>query len=335
MSGIPGSTPLLEVEGLEVSFRLEHHTVYAVQGLGFTLRAGERLGVVGESGSGKSVTALSILRMVPGPGRITGGTIRFQGRDLLTLPEQEVRHVRGAGIGMIPQNPLASLNPVLTVEAHFREVLARHLGLHAGDARERAIELLRQVGIPDPAARMREYPHRMSGGQRQRVMIALAIAAQPRLLIADEPTTALDVTIQAQILELFDGLVAQSDQAALLITHNLGIVAGHCDRVVVMYAGRVMEAATTDELFRSPAHPYTVGLLRSVPRVTRVRERTFHAIPGQPPQVTVRAAGCPFAPRCERATEQCHNETPPLAEVRRDHALACWHPITEPAGIAS
>ncbi|MGH7919704.1 MAG: ABC transporter ATP-binding protein, partial [Candidatus Dormibacteraceae bacterium] len=280
-------------------------------------------------------TALSVLRMVPGPGRITGGLVLFEGRDLLTLPEHEMRHVRGAGIAMIPQNPLASLNPVLTVQAHFQEVLALHLGLHGAAARERTIELLSRVGIPDPAARMREYPHRMSGGQRQRVMIALAIAAQPRLLIADEPTTALDVTIQAQILELFDELVAQSNQAGLLITHNLGIVAGHCDRVVVMYAGRVMEATTTDELFRSPAHPYTVGLLRSVPRLTRVRERTFRAIPGLPPQVTARAEGCPFAPRCERATDQCRRETPPLAEIREGHALACWHPITEPATVAS
>ena len=228
---------------------------------------------------------------------------------------------------MIPQNPLTSLNPVLTVGAHFQEVLRLHLGMSRKAARERAVELLRLVGVPDPTSRVGEYPHRLSGGQRQRVMIALAMACEPRLLIADEPTTALDVTIQAQILELFDGLVAEGGLGAILITHNLGIVASHCDRVLVMYAGRVMETASVRELFAHPAHPYTVGLLRCVPRLSAERVRRFYAIPGLPPRVTELVPGCPFAPRCERATDRCRQETPPLAPLATGHSAACWHPV--------
>ncbi len=299
-----------------------------------TSRAGERLGVVGESGSGKSISALSVMQMVPSPGKITGGEILYAGQELRGLPASQLRKIRGAQIGMIPQNPLTSLNPVLNVRTHFQEVLSLHLGLSGQASDDRTIELLRSVGIPDPATRMREYPHRLSGGQRQRVMIALAMACEPRLLIADEPTTALDVTIQAQILELFDNLVEQSDLGAILITHNLGIVAGHCDRVVVMYAGRVMESADVLDLFARPAHPYTLGLLRCVPRLTAKRSRVFHAIPGTPPQVTNVAEGCPFAPRCERATDQCRVETPPLQEIELGHTIACWHPVTEPAEVA-
>jgi oligopeptide/dipeptide ABC transporter ATP-binding protein len=325
--------PLLEVRDLHVSFALERSTVYAVQGLSLSLYAGERLGVVGESGSGKSISALSIMQMVPSPGRITDGEILFAGDDLRKLSASRMRHIRGGQIGMIPQNPLTSLNPVLTIEDHFQEVLSLHVGLTGRASTERTIELLRSVGIPDPATRMREYPHRLSGGQRQRAMIALAMACAPRLLIADEPTTALDVTIQAQILELFDDLVANSDLGAILITHNLGIVAGHCDRVVVMYAGRVMETATVADLFARPAHPYTLALLRCVPRLTAKRSRVFHAIPGLPPQVTQQAEGCPFAPRCERATDECRTQTPPLEEIRVGHSIACWHPVTEPANV--
>ena len=321
--------PLLAVRDLRVSFPLRQNTIYAVQGLTMHVDAGERLGVVGESGSGKSVTALSIMRMVPWPGRYDDGQVLFDGQELLHLPESRLTHVRGRQIAMISQNPLASLNPVLTVEAHFREVLSLHLGLSGAAAHTRIVELLRSVGIPDPATRMREYPHRLSGGQRQRVMIALAMACQPRLLIADEPTTALDVTIQAQILELIDGLVRNANIGSILITHNLGIVAGHCDRVVVMYAGRVMEAATVDDLFARPTHPYTVGLLRCVPRLMRKRTRSFYAIPGLPPQVTRVVTGCPFAPRCERATDQCVTETPPLEEFLPGHPVACWHPVTD------
>jgi oligopeptide/dipeptide ABC transporter ATP-binding protein len=321
------------VRDLHVSFKLERSTVYAVQGLSLQLRAGERLGVVGESGSGKSISALSIMQMVPPPGVITAGQILFEGSDLRALPESQMRHVRGGQIGMIPQNPLTSLNPVLTIESHFQEVLETHRHLTGDAAKEVTIEILGSVGIPDPATRMREYPHRLSGGQRQRVMIALAMACQPRLLIADEPTTALDVTIQAQILQLIDDLVVSSNLGAILITHNLGIVAGHCDRVVVMYAGRVMEMATVIDLFERPAHPYTLGLLRCVPRITARRSRTFYAIPGLPPRVTTLAEGCPFAPRCERATEQCHTETPPPEPLSIGHTVACWHPVTEPADV--
>ncbi|MGW5360786.1 ABC transporter ATP-binding protein [Actinopolymorpha pittospori] len=326
--------PLLDVRDLHVSFDLERSTVYAVQGLNLSVRPGERVGVVGESGSGKSVSAQSIMRMVPSPGRITKGEIVFAGEDVRALPESRMRQIRGARIGLIPQSPMTSLNPVLTIETHFQEVLSAHLDMTGQDSRERTVELLRSVGIPDPATRMREYPHRLSGGQLQRVMIALAMACRPRLLIADEPTTALDVTIQAQILELFDDLVAHSNLGAILITHNLGIVAGHCDRVVVMYAGRVMETAAVLDLFARPAHPYTLGLLRCVPRLTAKRSRIFHAIPGLPPRVTELVEGCPFAPRCERATDQCRTHTPPLEEIGTGHATACWHPVAEVTEVA-
>jgi oligopeptide/dipeptide ABC transporter ATP-binding protein len=324
------ASTLLEVRGLHVSFKLEHSTIYAVQGLDLDVRAGERVGVVGESGSGKSISALSVMQMVPSPGRITGGEIYFDGSDLLKLAKNGMREFRGSQIGMIPQNPLTSLNPVITVEAHFREVLATHLDLDKAAARERTVELLRSVGIPDPATRMLEYPHRLSGGQRQRVMIALAMACRPRLLIADEPTTALDVTIQAQILELFDDLVHRSNVGAILITHNLGIVAGHCDRVVVMYAGRVMESASVIELFEHPSHPYTLGLLRCVPRLTEHRTRVFETIPGLPPQVTRLHESCPFAPRCDRADDRCRSEAPQLRELAPGHTIACFHPVQDP-----
>jgi oligopeptide/dipeptide ABC transporter ATP-binding protein len=320
------TTPLLEVRDLHVSFKMEYNTIYAVQGLNLGIRAGERVGVVGESGSGKSITALSVMQMVPSPGRVTKGEIFFAGQELVGLSRRGIRRVRGGQIGMIPQNPLTSLNPVLTIEDHFQEVLSLHVGLNKAQGRERTLELLRSVGIPDPATRMGDYPHRLSGGQRQRVMIALAMACEPRILIADEPTTALDVTIQAQILELFDDLVTRRNLGAVLITHNLGIVAGHCDRVVVMYAGRVMETAPVFDLFDLPAHPYTHGLLRCVPRLSAARTRVFHSIPGLPPRVTELTAGCPFAPRCERASDRCRTETPPTTEIRPGHAIACWHP---------
>jgi oligopeptide/dipeptide ABC transporter ATP-binding protein len=320
-------TTLLEVRDLSVSFRLERSTIYAVQGLSLEVRAGERVGLVGESGSGKTVSAMSVMRMVPSPGKINGGQVIFEGQDLLRLSPSAMRHVRGGQIGMIPQNPLSSLNPVITIESHFLEVLSLHLGLGKKQARERAVDVLRSVGIADPATRIHEYPHRLSGGQRQRVMIALAMACQPKLLIADEPTTALDVTIQAQILELIDDLVERSNLGAILITHNLGIVAGHCDRVVVMYAGRVMETATVFDLFDRPSHPYTVGLLKCVPRLTASRSRVFESIPGLPPEVTQLRAGCPFAPRCERVTDRCRTETPPFREIAPAHGVACWDPV--------
>jgi len=315
---VPGA-PLLEIRDLQVSFPLERRTIYAVQGFGMQVRAGERVGVVGESGSGKSVTASAVMRMVIMPGRVTGGQVLFEGRDLLRISQAEMRSVRGG-----------QLNPVTTIATHFEEVLKLHVGLSKSKALERAVELMRSVGIPDPDKRIHEYPHRLSGGQRQRVIIALAVACQPRLLIADEPTTALDVTIQAQILELIDDLVERSNLGSILITHNLGIVAGHCDRVVVMYAGRVMESAPVVELFDRPSHPYTVGLLRCVPRLTAKRSRIFEAIPGQPPQVTQLREGCPFAPRCERAGERCHTETPPLEPIGPGHWISCWDPVRAP-----
>jgi oligopeptide/dipeptide ABC transporter ATP-binding protein len=328
------AAPLLQVRDLHVSFKMEYNTIYAVQGLDLDIRAGERVGMVGESGSGKSISALSIMQMVPSPGQITGGRITFAGQQLVGLSRKGMRRVRGGQIGMIPQNPLTSLNPVLTVEDHFQEVLSLHVGLNKQQGRARTIELLRSVGIPDPATRLAEYPHRLSGGQRQRVMVALAMACEPRILIADEPTTALDVTIQAQILELFDDLVTRSNLGAVLITHNLGIVAGHCDRVVVMYAGRVMEAATVFDLFDHPGHPYTHGLLRCVPRLKAERSRTFHSIPGLPPRVTELVAGCPFAPRCERASDRCRTETPLTEEIGPGHSIACWHPYTGDQEVA-
>jgi oligopeptide/dipeptide ABC transporter ATP-binding protein len=338
-SAAPGSggdvtAPLLQVRDLHVSFKMEYNTIYAVQGLNLDIAAGERVGMVGESGSGKSISALSIMQMVPSPGQITKGQITFAGQELVGLSRKRMRRVRGGQIGMIPQNPLTSLNPVLTVEDHFQEVLSLHLGLNKEQGRARTIDLLRSVGIPDPETRIGEYPHRLSGGQRQRVMIALAMACEPQILIADEPTTALDVTIQAQILELFDDLVTRSNLGAVLITHNLGIVAGHCDRVVVMYAGRVMEAASVFDLFDRPAHPYTHGLLRCVPRLKAERSRTFHSIPGLPPRVTELVAGCPFAPRCERASDRCRSETPPTEEIGPGHAIACWHPYVGDQEVA-
>lgn len=321
---------LLEVRNLQTRFHVRDSVIFAVEQATFSVAAGERLGLVGESGSGKSVTALSIMGLIDRPGRVVGGQILYEGRDLLRLQEAEFRKLRGRKLAMIPQNPMAALNPVLTIGDHLREVYHVHLGISPHEADRRSIDLLRQVGLPDPALRLKEYPHRLSGGQRQRVMIALAIACQPQLLIADEPTTALDVTIQAQILDLIDNLASEARLATILITHNLGIVAGHCDRVVVMYAGRVMEIATVEALFRHPRHPYTVGLLRCVPRPTPHRVYRFATIPGSPPVVTELGGGCPFAPRCARVTARCTMEMPPLTSVGPDHLAACWHPAETP-----
>jgi oligopeptide/dipeptide ABC transporter ATP-binding protein len=328
---VDARVPLLEVRDLRTRFRVRDTTVYAVEGVSLAINAGETLGIVGESGSGKSVTALSIMGMIRWPGKIVGGQVLFHGKDLLKVPESHMRELRGRAIAMVPQNPLTSLNPVLTVGDHLREVLWVHLGMKASEANARSLELLRRVGLPDPEQRMREYPHRMSGGQRQRVMIALAMACGPEVLIADEPTTALDVTIQAQILELMDELAKQSHLASILITHNLGIVAGHCDHVLVMYAGRVAEAGPVEAIFAHPRHPYTVGLLQCVPRLSAHRERTFHTIPGSPPQVTEQPAGCPFAPRCSNVIAHCWDNIPVLEEVGAEHAAACWNPVELPA----
>jgi oligopeptide/dipeptide ABC transporter ATP-binding protein len=319
--------PILRVQNLSTHFATRRGVVQAVNHVSFELAAGETLGIVGESGSGKSVTALSILRAVPEPGRVVGGQVLFEGKDLLKLPEHEMRLIRGRRIAMVPQDPLTALNPVLRIGDQITEVLRIHLGLRGQQAEERAVDLLEMVGIPGAASRLRNYPHQLSGGMRQRVMIAIAIACDPAMLIADEPTTALDATIQAQILELIDELKSRLGMAVILITHNLGIVAGHCDRALVMYAGRIAETAAVRPLFAQPQHPYTLGLLACVPRLDRALSKTtFPSIAGTPPDLISPPSGCPFHPRCPRATEQCSAEMPPLGELFPRHHAACWHP---------
>jgi len=306
---------LLKVENLRTVFG----SLVAVDGVSFEVRKGETLGLVGESGSGKSVTAFSIIRLVQEPGTITAGRILFQGRDLLSLPEREMRQVRGAGIGFVFQEPMAALNPVMRVGAHIAEALLVHGLASRADAKARAIDLLRAVKIVDPEKRVDDYPHQLSGGMRQRVMIAMALACNPKLLIADEPTTALDVTIQAQILDLMRDLKRRVGAAIVLITHDLGVVADVADRVVVMYAGRKVEDAAAAELFADPRHPYTIGLLQAVPRVAgggRLQE-----IPGIVPSRTEPATQCVFEPRCPRATDVCRAKVPPL-----ENRSACFHP---------
>jgi oligopeptide transport system ATP-binding protein len=316
---------VLEVRGLSASFFTRRGEVRAVRQVSFSLRQGETLALVGESGSGKTATAMSILRMLPSSGQITDGEILFNGEDLLAQTEGQMGRIRGRQIGLIPQDPSASLNPLMTAGGHLTELLGVHLRLHGRAARERSIELLRAVGIPEPENRFSAYPHQLSGGMRQRVMIALAIACRPALLIADEPTTALDSTVQAQILELIATLSREMNTATILITHNLGIVAGLADRVAVMYAGRMVEVAPRDQLFADPHHPYTLGLLDCVPRVDRITPGEFQTIPGQPPDLLRVAAGCSFVPRCTFATDQCLTELPLLTPDGADHRAACWN----------
>ncbi|MER3418199.1 MAG: peptide ABC transporter ATP-binding protein, partial [Chloroflexota bacterium] len=308
--------PLLEVRDLVVRFRTADGTIHAVNGVSFELEAGERLGLVGESGCGKSVTNLALIRLLPKPaGRIEGGTVRFEGRDLLALREEEVRDIRGRDIAMIFQDPMTSLNPVLTIEEQLVETIVAHRPVGPDEARRRAIELLRMVGIPNPEGRLRNYPHQFSGGMRQRVMIAMALALEPKILIADEPTTALDVTIQAQVLELLGRLTQEHRTALILITHDLGVVAGMTDRVAVMYAGFIVEAATTAELFARPAHPYTVGLLHSIPRADERDGEELIPIEGRPPDMRELPVGCPFAPRCAWRLGVCWEVNPSLEPV--------------------
>jgi len=323
------TVPLLAVENLKTHFYTSDGVVHAVDGVSYAVNAGETLAVVGESGCGKSVTALSILRLVPSPpGRIVAGTIRFQGADLLTLSEAEMRAIRGNKISMIFQEPMTSLNPVLTVSRQIGETLRLHQGLDAYSAGRRAVEMLRLVHIPEPERRARQYPHQLSGGMRQRVMIAMALACNPKLLIADEPTTALDVTIQAQILYLMRELKAKTGTAIILITHDLGVVAEMAQRVVVMYAGRKVEEAPVRALFVSPRHPYTLGLLASVPRLGAARgsqaPQRLAEIPGTVPSLRDPIVGCAFAQRCRFATERCHRETPPLEMKTEQHLAACF-----------
>jgi oligopeptide/dipeptide ABC transporter ATP-binding protein len=305
--------PLLEIRDLHTEFRTGAGIVRAVDGVSYTVDPGETVAVVGESGSGKSVTAMSVLRLIPNPpGRITGGEVWFDGRDLLKLSEEEMRQVRGGDIGMIFQEPMTSLNPVLSIERQITETLEEHRGASPEAAHARALELLRLVGISDPERRLRQYPHQLSGGMRQRVMIAIALACEPKLIIADEPTTALDVTIQAQILELMQSLTKRLGVALIIITHNLGVVARYAHRVNVMYAGRIVESGSATALYHNPRHPYTIALLRSVPRLDRPRQSRLEAIEGVPPDLTRLDAGCSFRPRCRFAIARCAEAPPPL-----------------------
>jgi peptide/nickel transport system ATP-binding protein len=323
--------PLLRVENLRTHFHTRDGVVRAVDGVSFDVRAGETLAVVGESGCGKSVTAMSILRLLPmPPARIVEGRIAFDGRDLLGLPEPEMRAIRGNAIAMIFQEPMTSLNPVLTIGRQIAEALVLHRGLSYADATARAVDMLRKVHIPEAERRVRQYPHELSGGMRQRVMIAMALACGPRLLIADEPTTALDVTIQAQILELMRELRDETGASIILITHDLGVVAEMAHRVVVMYAGRKVEEAPVEELFERPRHPYTRGLLGSMPHLGDSVEDTgkrLVEIPGLVPSLKEALPGCLFAPRCPSAGGRCHTDVPPLEPHGDGHWAACWHPV--------
>ena len=316
---------LLEVRDLQTYFFTATGVVRAVDGVTYTVQPGETVALVGESGCGKSVSALSIMRLVSAPaGRIVGGQILFEGRDLLALDEESMRRIRGHQIAMIFQEPMTCLNPVLSIGRQLTEPLEIHLGMPPKQARQRAVELLTTVGIPDPGRRLRQYPHQFSGGMRQRLMIAMALACHPALVLADEPTTALDVTIQAQILELMQELSRQRGIALVLVTHNLGMVARYADRVNVMYAGKMVEQGSAREVYADPRHPYTIGLLRSVPRLDVPRKAKLHPIEGQPPDLAHLPRGCAFAPRCPYAMARCQTDVPPLMSVAPDHLSACW-----------
>jgi len=326
------SEPLLQVEGLRTVFRGARGPVAAVNGVSFDIDAGETVGVVGESGSGKSVTALSLMRLIPDPpGRIVGGSVRFKGRDVLALNGRGLRRLRGKEVAMIFQDPMTSLNPMVRVERQMTEGIRLHLGLDKRAARDRAVEMLRLVGIPAAERRIRDYPHQFSGGMRQRVVIAIALSCNPSLLLADEPTTALDVTIQAQILELMRGLTRELNTAVMLITHDLGVVAGMCERILVMYGGSIVEEASRRDTFYHPRHPYTIGLLRSVPRLDRPRAERLEQIEGLPPDLSRLPAGCAFHTRCPFATDRCRQETPLLREVGPGHRVACHYDIAPEA----
>jgi len=317
--------PLIEVRDLRTRFHIAEGTVHAVNGISFKLNECETLAVVGESGCGKSVSMMSIMRLIAmPPGEIASGEAVYRGRDLFKLSENEMERLRGDEIAMVFQDPMTALNPVLSIERQLSEPLRTHLGLDKHAARLRAIELLEQVGIPDPARRVRSFPHEFSGGMRQRVMIAMALACVPSLLIADEPTTALDVTIQAQIVELVKRLRDELCMAIIWITHDLGVVAGLAERVVVMYAGFIIEEALVDDIYEEPRHPYTLSLLAALPRVDENQYVRLKSIPGAPPNLLVEPHGCPFAPRCDFAFERCRVENPLLEQVAAGHKVACW-----------
>jgi oligopeptide transport system ATP-binding protein len=316
---------LLEVRDLHTEFRTGAGIVRAVDGVSYNVEEGETVAIVGESGSGKSVSALSILRLIPDPpGRITRGEVLFRGRDLMQLTDTQLREVRGGDIGMVFQEPMTSLNPVLTIGRQITETIEQHRRVGRAAAHKRAIELLGLVGIADPARRLRQYPHELSGGMRQRVMIAIAIACDPKLILADEPTTALDVTIQAQILELMNGLTRRLNAALIIITHNLGVVARYARRVNVMYAGRIVESGPATAIYHNPRHPYTMALLQSVPRLDRPRQARLDPVEGQPPDLTRLDGGCAFRPRCRFAIDACATTKPPLVAVApAGHRSAC------------
>ncbi|MEZ4430818.1 MAG: ABC transporter ATP-binding protein [bacterium] len=322
---------LLSVQDLKVEFRTEGTTIRAVDGVSFDLHRGHTLGIVGESGSGKSVTCKTLMQLIPTPpGRIAGGTAHFEGRDLLRLSTRQMRQIRGNDISMIFQDPMTSLNPFLKVSRQLTEVLELHQGKSRKEARTLAIDMLEQVGIPDPVKRFDQYPHQFSGGMRQRVMIAMALLCRPKLLIADEPTTALDVTIQAQILELIKQLKHDVGTSVILITHDLGVVAGMADDILVMYAGKIAERAPASSLFRQPAHPYTDGLLKSVPRVDEREHTRLQSIRGLPPVVSQLPPGCPFAPRCDHATDICREIYPKATAFGGEHFAHCHNPLRTP-----
>ena len=316
---------LLEVKDLRTYFYTYEGVVKAVDGVSYELEEGETLGLVGESGCGKSVSALSVMRLIPDPpGKIVAGEIQFENEDILKVDMDDMRRIRGGKISMVFQEPMTSLNPVLTVEKQLTETLELHMGMTKGEARREGVDLLSRVGIPDPESRIKQYPHQFSGGMRQRVMIAMALSCNPRLIIADEPTTALDVTIQAQILELMKSLTTEFGVALIVITHNLGVVARYADRMNIMYAGKIIERGSATEIYANPRHPYTIGLLHSVPRLDQPRREKLDPIEGQPPDLINIPEGCSFRARCRWAIDKCAIEAPPLMPTSDGHWSACW-----------
>jgi len=328
---------LLEIEGLKTQFFTSAGTVRAVDGISYDVEEGETVAIVGESGCGKSVSALSILRLISDPpGRIVEGSVRFMGQDLLLLSDEEIRNIRGKQIAMVFQEPMTSLNPVLTIGLQLTETMEHHLGMDRDVASRKAGEYLAMVGISDTDRRLKQYPHHLSGGMRQRVMIAMALCCEPRIIIADEPTTALDVTIQAQILELMKDLSKRLGVALIIITHNLGVVARYAGRVNVMYAGKIIERGSARDIYKNTAHPYTLGLLNSVPRLDLPRRARLDPIEGQPPDLTQLPEGCAFRVRCRYAVDRCASEVPPLEKFKGSHQSACWqkNELHKPVGAA-
>jgi oligopeptide/dipeptide ABC transporter ATP-binding protein len=317
------SNVVLEVKDLKTHFFTDRGVVKAVDGVSFNVENGKTIGIVGESGCGKSMTSMSIMRLVPKPGKNTGGEILFEGKDILDIPENEMMSIRGNEVSMIFQEPMTSLNPVFTIGFQIMEVVMLHQKLSKTDAKAKAVEMLNLVGIPRPEQIVDEYPHQLSGGMRQRVMIAMALACEPKVLIADEPTTALDVTIQAQILDLMNDLKTKTETGIMLITHDLGVVAEMCDRVVVMYSGKVVEEADVNTLFKNPSHPYTLGLLNSIPKLTEDREE-LESINGSVPNPLFLPEGCYFNPRCKYATDECRTKRPELVEIEPGHKVSCF-----------